>query len=479
VKRAWRTAVATAVLTLVPLAPLLAVTPASAGATTPPLVVRGRDSGVWVRGGGLVGAPPTAVVAPGGGFVLYIGTGNDHDVWASAGDGGWQRLSSSQVNCVQGVAATVASGMLHVACEGVDRAFWTASAPFAAGSIPLLSNWHSLGGTLVSAPALLTVGGQPDYLAPGVDSRLWEAVAGDWQPIGMQCYGHPLASAAGTLGVAACRGLDNSLYYVTRSGAGAWSSVHAAGGSLTEVLAVRPVPSAVLVDVAAPDGSVWETTASPSGSNGWQGFGGQVLVTAEAPFVNGGIPLYDQTMPLDCEAASEQMALAYYGHGYSQTDLFNAQNPDTRRSYRDSSGTLHWGDPYTNFVGNVNGSEGNLTGYGVYFPPIVDIAHSHGMPNATGGQGYRPLDVYNAVAAGHPVEAWTEYHWVRPGMGTWLAFDGRTITYSTYEHAVVLTGISDSSVRINDPTAGSPYWVSRANFEASWHDFGNMAVIFA
>jgi predicted double-glycine peptidase len=64
-------------------------------------------------------------------------------------------------------------------------------------------------------------------------------------------------------------------------------------------------------------------------------------------------------------------------------------------------------------------------------------------------------------------------------MGTWTAWDGRPIHYSLIEHTVTLSGVSESQVRVNDPWhAGSQYWISKAAFETSWHDFNNMAVIF-
>src|SRR5438067_3647703 len=99
------------------------------------------------------------------------------------------------------------------------------------------------------------------------------------------------------------------------------------------------------------------------------------------------VPIYRQTRNLNCETAALQMGLAYYGHYYSQDSLFAYENPDLRPAQW-INGVLHWGDPYTNFVGNVNGSESNLTGYGVYYPVILSIARSHGMPHAYGGEGF-------------------------------------------------------------------------------------------
>ena len=189
------------------------------------------------------------------------------------------------------------------------------------------------------------------------------------------------------------------------------------------------------------------------------------------------VPIYRQTRNLNCETAALQMGLAYYGHYYSQDSLFAYENPDLRPAQW-INGVLHWGDPYTNFVGNVNGSESNLTGYGVYYPVILSIARSHGVPNAYGGEGFSPGTIYAELAAGHPVQIWMEARWSRPAVRTWIAWDGRRVRYSLAEHSVILTGVSATSVRVNDDQFGSQYWVSKATFETSWRDLNNMAVIY-
>jgi uncharacterized protein YvpB len=191
------------------------------------------------------------------------------------------------------------------------------------------------------------------------------------------------------------------------------------------------------------------------------------------------VPIYRQTRNLNCETAALQMGLAYYGHYYSQDALFAYENADLRSPVVGANHTVvQWGDPYTNFVGNVNGSETALTGYGVYYPVILSIARSHGVPNAYGGEGFSAGTVYAELAAGHPVQIWMEARWSRPAMGTWTAWDGRRVRYSLAEHSVILTGVSPTMVRVNDDQFGSQYWVSKATFERSWADFGNMAIIY-
>ena len=201
-------------------------------------------------------------------------------------------------------------------------------------------------------------------------------------------------------------------------------------------------------------------------------------VQAPSGWVTIPVPIYRQTRNLNCETAAMQMGLAYYGHWYSQDALFAYENADLRRPVVSNGVVVQWGDPYTNFVGDVNGSETALTGYGVYYPVILSIARSHGVPNAYGGEGLSPATIYAELAAGHPVQIWMEAQWSRPAVRTWTAWDGRVIRYSLAEHSVILTGVSPSQVRVNDDQFGSQYWVSKWTFETSWRDFNNMAVIY-
>ena len=201
--------------------------------------------------------------------------------------------------------------------------------------------------------------------------------------------------------------------------------------------------------------------------------------TPPAGYVTINVPIYRQAMTLDCETSALRMGLAAFGHYYSDSALFAYENPDTRGPVMGPNHTVvQWGDPYTNFVGNVWGSDYTPTGYGVYYPVIVSIAHSHGMPNAYGGEGFSPNTIYAALSARHPVEVWIETNWARPRLGTWTAWDGRRVRYSYVEHAVTLSGVSATQVRVNDPLHGTQYWVSKSQFVTVWRDFNNMAVIF-
>ena len=266
----------------------------------------------------------------------------------------------------------------------------------------------------------------------------------------------------------------------------------AAGGvALVGAVISRTIGAEIIKDVSAgfrssPAGNV---SSSPSASGGGQSAGSTSTATPTATptptpaptpaTVTIPVPVYQQSMVLDCETAALQQGLAYYGINVSQSELFAAEYADVRLPVMGPNHTvLRWGNPYTNFVGYVNGSDWTPTGYGVYWPVILRLAQTHGLPNSVGGEGFAPSRIYSELATGHPVQIWIQTRFARVQLGTWTAWDGTQVRYSYAEHSVTLSGVSPTEVRVNDVLNASQYWVSKALFEANFADFNNMAVIF-
>jgi uncharacterized protein YvpB len=189
------------------------------------------------------------------------------------------------------------------------------------------------------------------------------------------------------------------------------------------------------------------------------------------------VPQYHQQHGLSCEAAALRMALASLGIVRSENTLLSQIGADRRAAYTDATG-FHWGDPYVSFVGNVDGAERNNTGYGVYNTPIARVAQADGATVSSSAEGIAPATIYQAVLDGHPVIAWVSFDWLFHRVSHYVAFDGRNVQFgSPYEHAVVVRGLSNGYVLINNPWFGVQ-WISKATFESSFATFNHMAVIF-
>jgi uncharacterized protein YvpB len=206
---------------------------------------------------------------------------------------------------------------------------------------------------------------------------------------------------------------------------------------------------------------------------------GAVNVALSTTHIISGVTFYYQDHPLSCEEAATSMALTHQGINLSQDQILAELGADRRAEYVDSSGRVRWGNPYETFVGNVNGSESNFTGYGTYYPPLVRIARAHGARLIAYGS-MSAATIYARVIAGHPVVAFATWDWAYHARHDYLSFDGQWIPFigpAQASHVYTVVGVSPSSVLINDPIRGQ-YWISKGSFQAGYSDF-NEAIVFA
>ena len=194
------------------------------------------------------------------------------------------------------------------------------------------------------------------------------------------------------------------------------------------------------------------------------------------------IKIHYQEHNLTCEAAALKMALAYEGINVDEMTLIGYMTSDPRPARFDSHGQLiAWGDPAQGFVGNPDGHVERYTGYGVYDRPVAFAALLAGANVVAAGGGLygspiAPSQVYDAVLDGHPVVAWISNTYRTVPLKQYTAYDGATVSYTLTEHAVTVIGVRPDAVLINDPWFGQ-HWHSKAQFEAAYATFQQMAVI--
>ena len=204
-----------------------------------------------------------------------------------------------------------------------------------------------------------------------------------------------------------------------------------------------------------------------------------INVVLSQTHVISGVAMIYQDHPLSCEEAATSMALTHQGISLSQDQILNELGADLRPMYVDGQGRVRWGNPYETFVGNVNGSESNYTGFGTYYPPLVRIAKAHGASILAYGS-MSAETIYARVIAGHPVVAFSTWDWRWHPRRDYMSFDGQWIpwigpVYASHVYTVV--GVSATQVLVNDPIRGQ-YWISKGAFEAGYSDFEE-AIVFA
>jgi uncharacterized protein YvpB len=192
-----------------------------------------------------------------------------------------------------------------------------------------------------------------------------------------------------------------------------------------------------------------------------------------------GVSFIYQNHTLSCEEAATSMAMTHQGIYVSQDQILAELGADRRAMYRDSAGRVRWGNPYQTFVGNVNGSESNYTGYGTFYPPLVRIAQAHGARVLAYGS-MSAATIYARLIAGHPVVVFATWDWAWHPRRDYLSYDGQWIPWigpGVSSHVYTAVGVSPTAVLVNDPIRGQ-YWVGKGAFEASYSDF-NEAIVFA
>jgi len=183
------------------------------------------------------------------------------------------------------------------------------------------------------------------------------------------------------------------------------------------------------------------------------------------------VPMDYQDKPLSCEAAALKMALAAKGVTVSETAIMNIVGYD-KTPHKGST----WGDPYTAFVGDINGKQ-NTTGYGVYWGPIAKAAKT--WRDAEAFTGWTVAQLTAEIAKGNPVVVWGSY--AGGYEDSWKTPAGKTIFAWKGEHARTVVGFigpasNPSKILIHDPVAGRLTWTKK-QFEQDWNIFGRAGVV--
>lgn len=185
------------------------------------------------------------------------------------------------------------------------------------------------------------------------------------------------------------------------------------------------------------------------------------------------IPFYPQEHALSCEVAALRMALAYVGYQVSEDELIANLTFSAREPMKNGI----WGDPDEGFVGNIDGSIFEFTGYGVYDRPIAALA-----------QKYRPASVVSdptldqildLAEKGNPVIVWGLLSHRTPQI--WESLSGKTVIAYPGEHARVLMGYTGNRQDVHELILMDPIYgrirMDVDRFLSDWQTLGNRAVV--
>lgn len=174
------------------------------------------------------------------------------------------------------------------------------------------------------------------------------------------------------------------------------------------------------------------------------------IAVSSGPTVSVSIVDFMQTRNLSCEFAATYAATTAFGSGVSEQTFIDS-TPITL-------------NPHYGYRGNIDGTWGNTTDYGVYAEALVPTLNEHGF---AGGVMYTMGDTAPLRAeldAGHPVVVW---------LGFWG--DTRDVkhdedTYSVFAgmHVVTAYGYDEGGVYVMDPARGETRYFDWATFSDMW-----------
>lgn len=183
----------------------------------------------------------------------------------------------------------------------------------------------------------------------------------------------------------------------------------------------------------------------------------------ESTYISG-LNGHPQSYAISCESRSAVDWAAFWGVSIGETEFLRAMPSSD--------------NPEIGFVGNPNDPWGRIPplGYGVHAQPVAETLRDFGLK----AEAHKDLswdDLRGEISAGRPVIVW-----VIGGMwaGTpvdYDAQDGSSVRVAAFEHTMILTGYSSSSVQVVDAYTGQYQYYLLSAFLKSWAVLGNMAVL--
>jgi len=174
-----------------------------------------------------------------------------------------------------------------------------------------------------------------------------------------------------------------------------------------------------------------------------------------------GVTGRNQSLPLDCESRSAVDWAKYFGHSIDELNFLHL--------------LPHSDNPDKGFVGSVYGAWGQIppNAYGIHAEPIAELLRDFGLE----AYAHRPLSwdgLRAEIAANRPVIVWIIGS-VYNGIPVYYTpSDGLHTIVARYEHTVIVTGYTSSSVYFLN---GDTIYTRTVNqFLDSWSALGNMAV---
>lgn len=167
---------------------------------------------------------------------------------------------------------------------------------------------------------------------------------------------------------------------------------------------------------------------------------------------------YQQARPLSCEYAAVQIATGMIGYTVTEWDM-EAATPLTANP--------HWG-----YRGDINGTWGNTTDYGIYADALIPGLNANGYSGTSFYGGPEELTSY--IDNGNPVIVWLGMRGDQSIYET--NADGSSYQVTAFMHVMVVYGYDADGVYLSDPGNGGTRYYDWATFNEMWQVIDGMGL---
>lgn len=185
------------------------------------------------------------------------------------------------------------------------------------------------------------------------------------------------------------------------------------------------------------------------------------------------IPLINQLpeLPTGCEVTSAAMLLNFYNINVDKIALGNEIPKAPLPSLK--NGRIEGDSPNEYFIG-VPSEEKS---FGVFHKPIHRLISQYIDAEDVTGCDFSQVIEY--VKSGRPVMAWITRQMVDVEYEISWFVDENIFWWPKYEHTVVIVGIAENNIIINDPYGGEERIYDINEFKRIWEDMGRQAIVIS
>lgn len=186
-----------------------------------------------------------------------------------------------------------------------------------------------------------------------------------------------------------------------------------------------------------------------------------------------GVPTINQfpELPTGCEVTSSAMLLNFYGINVGKETLADEVSKAPLPGFK--NGRVEGESPYEYFVGNPR----DIKSFGAFNQPMFNLINKYiAAENITGCEFSQVLE---KIKNGQPVMAWITRDLIDVQYTSSWYVKNQEFWWPRGEHTVIITGIEENVIVVNDPYDGREKRYELERFKRIWETMGKQAIVIS